>query len=89
MITIHGKPISYSVVQRSTVKINICASRRSPSPLVSGTGAEVYNVCMSFRDVRHTHVDGLYSRHNMDLVAVPTEWGDQESTAVIARHLYG
>ena len=75
MIAIHGKPMSYSV-QHSTVKINICASRGSPSPLVSGAGGEVYNVCMSFRAVRHTHIDGLYGRHNTDPIAVPTEWGD-------------
>jgi hypothetical protein len=89
MIAIHGKPISYSVVQCSTVKINICASRGSPSPLVSGAGGEVYNICMSFRAVRRTHIDGLYCRRNTDPVAVPTEWGDRERMAVIVRHLHG
>jgi hypothetical protein len=57
---------------------------------VSGAGAEVYNVCMSFRVVRCTHIDGLYGRCNTDPVAVPTDWGDRESMAVIVivRHLY-
>ena len=56
---------------------------------MSGAGGEVYNICMSFRAVRHTHIDGLYGRRNTDPVAVPTEWGDQERMAVIVRHLHG
>ena len=53
-LTIHGKPISY--FQCSTVMINICPSRGSPSPLASGT--KVYNLCMPFRAVRRTRIDG-------------------------------
>ena len=56
---------------------------------MSGAGGEVYNICMFFRAVRHTHIDGLYGRRNTDPVAVSTEWGDRERMAVIVRHLHG
>ena len=41
------------------------------------------------RAVRRTHIDSLYGRRNTDPVTVPSQWGDQESTAVIVRQTYG
>ena len=68
-LAIHGKLISYSVIQCSTVQINIRLGRGSPSPLVSG--AEVYNVwCMPFWAVRRTRVDSSYGRRNTDPITV-------------------
>jgi hypothetical protein len=53
-LAVHGKPISY--FKCSTVMINICPSRGSPSLLAAGT--KVYNLCMPFRAVRRTRIDG-------------------------------